>query len=92
MIDKFMNKSDIILKVATNFYDGEMDEDEISLHVSAWDKKTGFMIDEHLTELFPELNSVPLYDLSEGVCECAPEVLKIEEVVQILRQKGFFAI
>lgn len=52
------------------FVDEVFDEDFEVYHVAAFrDRLQNEMIDEHICELFPELENLGIYDLSEGELE-----------------------
>lgn len=78
-----MNKQDIILKVQNPPKDWELD---CEIEVSAWDG--GAMVDEHITEAFPELDELALYDLTEGSMEYGGTLTK-EQLAEELRGLGF---
>lgn len=85
-----LNKNDIIFKVITT-YPGDIVEGWESVEAHAYNKHTGIMIDEHMTEVFPELAEF-LSDLAEGSCEPLDESLQEHEVINLIKQKGFIAI
>lgn len=81
-----MKKKSFILKVQVPPDDYMI---EGSLEVSAW--RGADMIDEHISELFPELQDIGLTDLMEGSMEYAGELSR-EEMVVKLKELGFSAI
>ncbi len=80
---KTMNKQDFVLKVQNPPEDWDL---ECEIEVSAWDGDR--MIDEHITEAFPELDELSLYDLAEGTMEYGGTLTK-EQLAEELRGLGF---
>jgi len=62
---------------------------ESKLEISAW--RGNYQVDEHICELFPELSTLGLEDLTEGSMEYN-EVLSKEELILMLNSMGFNAI
>lgn len=62
------------------------------LAVTAWyDAKAKRMIDDHITDLYPALNTIPLYDLMEGHMEY-DDVFDKAQLEDELRKLGFNVI
>ena len=82
-----MKKENIILKVSDTL---EWLEDMGALFsVSAWDKKTGYMIDEHVTAHFPELELVGLEEEQEGDMYFYFTNCTKKEMIERLKNMGF---
>lgn len=88
-----MKKDNVLLKVS-NTLDFLSDEgSEANMSVTAWNKKEGYMLDEHIIEKFPELGTkFDLYSELEEVCEgdlLYHGDMTIDEMVETLRGLGF---
>lgn len=78
-----MEKGDLYLQVT------ESDSGICPINVTAWlDDEREVMLDEHLTELFPELEDVGLMDLCEGEMEFDGE-LNVAQLSNLLERMGF---
>jgi len=82
-----MKKENIILKVSDTLE--WLKDMDAAFSVSAWDKKSGFMIDEHVTEHFPELELVGLEEECEGDMYFYYHNCTKEEMIKRLRNMGF---
>lgn len=81
-----MKKSEVFF-----FVDEVYDEDFEVYHVEAYrDRLKNEMIDGHLTEMFPELETIGIYDLSEGELEFDGK--DIHELKENLFEMGFNVI
>lgn len=82
-----MKKESIILKVSDTLE--WLKDMDAAFSVSAWDKRTGFMIDQHVTEHFPELELVGLEEEQEGDMYFYYHNCTKEEMMERLRNMGF---
>jgi 3'-phosphoadenosine 5'-phosphosulfate sulfotransferase len=82
-----MNKKDIILKVSDTLE--WLEGMDAAFSVSAWDKKTGWMVDDHVTELFPELERTGLEEEQEGDMYFYFHNCTKEKMMEMLRDMGF---
>lgn len=82
-----MKKENMILKVSDTLE--WLKDMDAAFSVSAWDKRTGNMIDQHVTECFPELELVGLEEECEGEMFFYFHNCKKEEMIERLRNMGF---
>jgi hypothetical protein len=84
---KTMKKEKVLLKVSDSV---EWLEDAgFKLSITGWWKGKGYMIDQHMTEKFPELETIEgLEELAESDMYYDGDKTK-EEIINILREMGF---
>ncbi len=89
-IDEFGNYLDRPVK--DNFLLKVIDTGSRYLEIEVYEKGGRYMIDEHFSDvLFPEVKSIRLEDLAEGVMEYGGK-LNVNELVDKLKSMGFNAI
>lgn len=83
-----MNKNSILLKVSDT-EEWLSDYEDAKISVSVWHKGKDYMLDEHITEHFEEINNIEgLYEESEGDMIYYGN-LSIEELSEALNKIGF---
>lgn len=85
-----MNKNEIILKVSDSVE--WLEELEATLSVSAWSKEDKCMISDHVTEHFSELKEIGLEELQESDMYYYENDITKEEMIKLLKSKGFDAV
>lgn len=67
-----MRKSEFILKIQPldDSYDDYIRLD-YDISISAWDHVDGYMIDQHITDIYPELIGLGIEELCEGDMYCS---------------------
>lgn len=86
-----MEQNEFILKVKLitpdlDIYDDVKDDYQIT--ISAWDIGGQFMIDQHITEFYPQLMQIGIEELCEGDMYYGGE-MSIEELEKTLSEWGF---
>ncbi len=84
-----MEKQNILFKVSDTL--DWLEEYGATLSVTAWDKTTGYMIDEHVTEEFPELLDLGLDEGQEGDMQYYDHDFTVQEMIFLLEAYGFSA-
>jgi hypothetical protein len=88
-----MRQNEFILKVTpVNSLDAISKEDYVidgyTIAIDAWDLSGVFMIDTHITGLYPQLERMGIQELAEGTMAYSGN-LSADEVIGVLQEWGF---
>ena len=90
-----MKKDEFVLKVLNTSdleWGEELEGEGFSISISAWDNSLNFMIDQHITEAFPEILDIhSIEELAEGDMAYAGDLTK-DELKDELARKGFAVV